>query len=140
MKYLSKKNVLYIAFAQALVATLGSLYFSEIRHFPPCTLCWYQRITMYPLVTMLAVGIVQKDKNVPLYVLPLSLIGLVIALYQNLLSYGILPEAIAPCQIGVSCTTKYIGWFGFITIPLLSFVAFFVITLCMLIYRKGEKS
>ncbi len=130
-----KRYVLYLAWVQALVATLGSLYFSEIRHFVPCVLCWYQRICMYPLVAIIAVGILRKDKKMYQYVLPLSLIGLFISGYHNLLYYKIIPEYLAPCVAGVSCTTHYVYWFGFLTIPLLSFTAFSIITACMLIYR-----
>jgi len=130
------KIVLYIAFIQALIATLGSLFFSEVLHFPPCVLCWYQRICIYPLVIILAVCIIKKDKIVPYLVLPLSLIGLCISIYHNLLYYKIIPESIAPCTTGVSCTTKYIEWFGFITIPLLSLCALSVITVCMILYIR----
>lgn len=131
-----KKNIVYLAWLQALVAMFMSLYFSEIRALPPCVLCWYQRIVMYPLVAILPVGIMKNDKNLPLYVLPLSITGLIIAIYHNLLYYKILPESIAPCRAGVSCTTKLIEWFGFVTIPLMSLAAFTVITICMVIYWK----
>lgn len=129
----------YIAWAQALVAMLGSLYFSEIAKYPPCVLCWYQRICLYPLVVIIAVGIVRKDKNMPYYVLPLSITGLLIAMYHNLLYYNILPEAAAPCIAGVSCTTKFIEWFGFITIPSLAFFAFAFITAIMIIFLRNNR-
>lgn len=128
-----------IAFFQALVATLGSLSFSEIFHFTPCVLCWYQRICMYPLVVILLVSILRKNKDMPFYVLPLTLIGGGIAIYHNLLYYNILPEAAAPCRLGVSCTTHFISWFGFVTIPLLSLTAFTVITICMILYARVNK-
>lgn len=128
-----------MAWIQAIVAMLGSLYFSEIRHFTPCILCWYQRILMYPLTLILAVGILRKDKYIHLYVLPMSTLGLCIALYHVLLQKGIIPEAIAPCTIGASCTTKFVGYFGFVTIPVMSFTAFCVITICMLLYRRWAK-
>ena len=131
-----KHNILYVSFLQALVATTSSLFFSEILHFTPCVLCWYQRICMYPLVIILAIGILKKDKLTSLYVLPLSLIGLVVSIYQNLLVFGIIPEAISPCSIGVSCTTKYFEYFGFITIPFLSLLSFVVIITCMLLYKR----
>ena len=136
---LIQKYILYIAFVQALVATLGSLFFSEIMKLPPCVLCWYQRILMYPLVLIIAVGILRKDKGLPLYVLPLSMLGWLIALYHNLLYYKILPESVAPCTMGISCTTKQIEWLGFITIPLMSFTAFTVITICMYLYYRYNK-
>lgn len=135
-----KSIVLYVAFMQALVATLGSLVFSELMKYPPCVLCWYQRICMYPLVFILAAGILAKDKRLPIYTLPLSITGLVIAIYHNLLYYKLIPESIKPCQLGISCTTKYIEWFGFVTIPFLSLVAFTVITTLMIIYYFYHKS
>lgn len=128
-----------IIFFQALVATLGSLYFSEVMKFPPCVLCWYQRICMYPLVIIAGVGIFTKDKHFINYVLPLAGIGWTIAFYHNLLYYKILPESIKPCVVGVSCTTKFFAWFGFITIPLLSFVAFSVILAAGFLLRRYLK-
>lgn len=136
MKKLNPKYLLYIAWIQSLLATLGSLYFSEIAKFPPCVLCWYQRIVMYPLVWIIAFGIVKKDKNMPLYALPLSIIGFLIASFHVLLYYKIIPEASAPCIQGISCTTKYIEFFGFITIPFLSWLGFALITICLVVYLK----
>ncbi|MBI2621217.1 MAG: disulfide bond formation protein B [Candidatus Levybacteria bacterium] len=135
-----KKNFAQLALLQALLATLGSLYFSEILKFPPCVLCWYQRIFMYPLVVILAVGIWKKDKNLPYFVLPLSVLGAATAIYHNLLYYKIIPESQAPCTLGISCTTKFIEWAGFITIPFLSLSSFITITILMLLYKKYSKS
>ncbi len=139
MKLNYSKYILYIAWIQAVVAMSGSLFFSEVMKFTPCVLCWYQRICMYPLVLILGVGVMREKKDVIWYALPLSIIGMLIALYHNLLYYGILPHALAPCKAGVSCTTRYFAWFGFVTIPLLSFVAFTVITACLLIFWKMNK-
>ncbi len=136
--FLKSKNLVYLAWIQALIATLGSLYFSEIRHFNPCTLCWYQRILMYPLVIIIAVGILRNDKKLYQYVLPLSALGSLIAFYQVLLQNKFLPEAIAPCALGTSCLTKYTGYFGFITIPVMSLAAFIVITACMLVLKNND--
>jgi len=124
---LAGRNWYYLAWGQAIAATLGSLYFSEIAHFPPCVLCWYQRIALYPLVIILGVGLLKRDKHLPLYVFPLVMIGLAISIFHNLLYYKILPEAAAPCVAGVSCTTQFIEWFGFVTIPFLAMLAFIVL-------------
>jgi disulfide bond formation protein DsbB len=137
---MKSKTFLYAALIQAIIATSGSLYFSEIAHFPPCVLCWYQRIFMYPQVVILVVGILKKDKWLPYYVLPLTLVGLGISIYHNLLYYKIIPEALAPCINGVSCTTKFIEWFGLITIPFLSMCSFIIIVACMLFYLKFQKN
>ncbi len=112
---------------------------SRVLGFPPCELCWYQRILMFPLVAILTVGILKKDKNLPLYVLPLSIAGLIIAAYHNLLYYGVIPESINPCILGVSCLERQLELFGFITIPLLSLVSFAIINLCMALMLKGNK-
>ncbi len=125
------KPFIYLSWLIALAALVGSLYFSEIRHLAPCTLCWYQRIALYPLVALIAVGLLKKDKNLPYYVLPLSLASLAVGLFHILLQYGIIPETAAPCTQGISCATIQVTYFGFITIPLLSVIAAAVISLCM---------
>lgn len=134
---LLKSNSHYLAFIVALVAMSGSLFFSEALHYPPCVLCWYQRICMYPLVGILALGIYFKDKYVYRSVLLLGSIGIIISLYHNLLYYKVLPESVAPCTAGVSCTTKFIEYFGFVTIPFLSGTAFALIIIFMLLYRRS---
>ncbi len=136
MVNLFKKNILYLAWIQSLVATLGSLAFSEIMRFPPCVLCWYQRICMYPLVAIFAVGILRKDKNVIYYAWPLVIAGWLIAFYHNLLYYHVLPESMVPCVAGISCTIKFFAWFGFITIPLMSFTAFTVLGILLYTYQR----
>jgi disulfide bond formation protein DsbB len=93
---------------------------------------------MYPLVVVLGVGLLLRERRIRFYALPLSLVGLAIAIYHNLLYYGIIPESIAPCTTGVSCTTRQIEWLGFITIPLLSLVAFIVISAALIAYGSEE--
>jgi len=131
----------YIAWVVALVATAGSLFFSEVMQLPPCVLCWYQRIAMYPLVVVIAAGIVMRDGRFRFYALPLALMGLAVSIYHNLLYYGIIPESITPCTEGISCTSRQIEWLGFITIPLMALTAFVGVSLCLLLYksRKEEK-
>lgn len=131
-------NVWYLAWAIALVSTLSSLAFSELLDYPPCILCWYQRICMYPLVAIFAVGIITKDRLVQWYALPLAIVGFCIAIYHNLLYYNILPEAAAPCRNGVSCTTKFIEWFGFVTIPFLALLGFSAILILLYLNWRSE--
>ncbi len=127
--------LLYVAWIVALVATVGSLFFSEVMSLPPCVLCWYQRIAMYPLVLIIGAGIVIRDPKVKFYALPVALAGLVISVYHNLLYYGLIPDSITPCTQGVSCTTVQIEWLGFITIPLMALAAFVLISVCLLFYK-----
>src|SRR5689334_5543280 len=97
---------LYTAWIISLVAMVGSLFFSEVMNLPPCVLCWYQRIAMYPLVVIIGIGIINRDNRVKSYALPLCLIGLAISIYHNLLYYHFIPESIAPCTQGISCTSR----------------------------------
>ena len=133
------KHFLTLAWVQAVIATSGSLFLSDVMGFPPCKLCWYQRIAMYPLVILLYIAILKKDKKIAVYTLSLAIIGWGIALYHNLLYYKILPDSIKPCELGISCTTKYIEWFGFVTIPLLAFIAFTIIIIALGLYHKKIK-
>jgi disulfide bond formation protein DsbB len=121
---------LYMAWLVAIVAAVGSLYFSEVRQFVPCSLCWLQRIFMYPLVIILGMASFRQDKRIAGYVLPLSIIGVLIAAWHVIEeNTGI---SIAMCNVGAPCTVKYINWLGFITIPVLSLTAFTLITAIVL--------
>lgn len=128
-----KKYSYYLVFFVSLLSMLGSLYFSEVMKFTPCLLCWYQRIAMYPIVLISFLGALLKDTKASIYMIALSVIGTVIALYHNLMYYKIIPQTISPCEIGASCFEKYINWFGFITIPLLSLLAFVFIDFVLLL-------
>lgn len=123
--------LIFVCWLVAAISTAGSLFFSEVMRFPPCTLCWYQRILMYPLVLILLVGLIPFDRSVIKFSLPLVVLGWLIAIYHNLLYYKILPESAAPCVMGISCTTVQIEWFGFITIPFLSLTAFTLILILL---------
>ncbi len=133
-RLVTRRSLLSLSWAVSLLAMLGSLYFSEVMRLVPCILCWYQRILMYPLAVIFAVGLLRReDKSLPYYILPLSVAGTAVALYHNLLYYHVLPESAAPCRAGVSCTTRLVEWFGFMTIPLLSLIAFGIITIIMIV-------
>lgn len=125
------------AFLVAIISMAGSLFFSEVLKLPPCVLCWYQRICMYPLVLIFTVGLLKTGRECLPYALGLTVIGFLISFYHNLLYYKILPDSITPCSEGVSCTSIQIQWLGFITIPLMSLVAFTILlTLLLILLRR----
>lgn len=130
----------YASWFIALIATAGSLFFSEVMKLPPCVLCWYQRIAMFPLVFIIGAGILLEDARLRYYALPLSFAGLAVSFYHNLLYYKIIPDSIKPCTAGVSCTSKQIEWLGFITIPLMALSAFAIINMLLLLDRQAIKS
>jgi disulfide bond formation protein DsbB len=133
----STLTYVFFAFIVSLVSTLGSLFFSEIMHFIPCSLCWYQRIFMYPLVLIFLINLLFPDDKLFKYAILLVVCGWLISIYHNLLMFGIIPENLSPCVQGVPCSTVYINWLGFITIPLLSFFAYTAI-LILLVKTKKE--
>lgn len=122
-------NAVALAFWVALLATLGSLYFSEVAHFEPCRLCWYQRIAMYPLVVILGIAAVRRDERIRIYAGALAAIGAVVALYHVALEW--IPALdTGACGTGPACTIIWFRALGFISLPTLALVAFlFILTL-----------
>lgn len=118
------------ALAVAWVAMLGSLYFSEVRGFVPCELCWYQRILMYPLALIMLVGVLRQDASLPGYVLPFSVLGMGVSGYHYLIQLGVFGQANA-CAVGVPCSLRYVNYGEFVTIPFMALTAFVLITVGM---------
>ncbi|NEW08788.1 disulfide bond formation protein B [Paenibacillus sp. SYP-B3998] len=133
-----KDNGMYISWFIALIATLGSLYFSEIMNFLPCKLCWYQRILMYPLVILLGIAAVRRDYKLTIYALPLTIWGACISIYHVLLQSGVFHEDATACG-PVPCDVDYLNWFGFITIPMLAGTAFILITIFQFLTYRATK-
>jgi disulfide bond formation protein DsbB len=116
---------LWLAFLATAVATGGSLYFSEIAHFFPCELCWYQRICMYPLSITTLLAALFNDHRVARYLLPLPLAGAGVSTYHILVENGVVGES-QTCRISApgGCAIKWIEEFGYVTIPVLALTGF----------------
>ncbi len=134
-----RRYALYFAWLVSVIATLGSLYFSEIKGYIPCELCWYQRILMYPLALILGIGTFQNDVTVKRFVLPMAIMGWLISLFHYLQQKVPGFASIKPCKSGVPCSAEYINWFEFITIPFLSFTAFSLVLVFMLLIKGTKK-
>lgn len=124
----------HVALLAAMIATCGSLFFSEVLHWLPCQLCWYQRILMYPLTVILTVGIVRRDRGLHWYGLPLSLLGMGVSTYHYLEVMKIIPPS--DCTGAVPCSVDYLtpiltGPLGFIKIPFLALIAFTIISVML---------
>jgi disulfide bond formation protein DsbB len=130
-------TLLFMGWLLVSVSTTISLFFSSVLEYEPCVLCWYQRICLFPMVFILAAGLFPNfDKSVIKYALPLSIAGGLTAFYHSLLYAGIIPESIQPCSQGVSCTEKYFELFGFVSIPMLSFIAFSTLVALLLFLKR----
>jgi disulfide bond formation protein DsbB len=132
-----RANSIWLAFAVALFTTLGSLYLSEIAHYHPCPLCWYQRICMYPLFLALGIAGLRRDREIYWYVLGPAIIGAGFAIYHTQLQA--FPDQAGPfCKIGDPCTVRYVWEFGFVSIPFMSLAAFSFIITMMLVLRSDR--
>lgn len=133
-------TILFVCWLLAAGATLGSLFFSEIMELPPCSLCWMQRIFMFPLAIILLLGLFPFDRGVVRYALPLAAIGGLTALYHLLLQVGWIPESAAPCRAGVPCSEAQVSLFGFVTIPVLSLLVFTGLTGLLWSLKRRQSS
>ena len=133
-------SLIFAAWLIASLSTLAALFFGEVMQLPICSLCWYQRIAMFPLMLILPAGLFPLDPKVFRYALPLASLGTVLAIFHYLLQVGIIPESLQPCRQGIPCSQTVIEWFGFLTLPLLSMMAFSTILLLLLTaYTKVSK-
>ncbi len=128
----------WLAWFVALGATVGSLYYSEVAHFIPCQLCWYQRIAMYPLAVTLLVGALRDDRKVWWYVGPQAIAGALVALYHVQLQ-AFPSQHSTFCTTTEPCTIRYVWKFGFVSIPFMAFTAFaFIMTMMVVALLDGS--
>ncbi len=131
-------NSIWLAWAVALVATVGSLIYSEVIHFVPCRLCWFQRIAMYPLSVILLVGAIRREAVVRFYALPLALIGLAVSIYHNLVQFFPSMEG-GSCDPLNPCSARSVAVFGFIDLPFMAGAGFIVISVLLAFYTKATE-
>lgn len=126
-------KAIWLAWIVALVATVGSLIYSEVIHFVPCRLCWFQRIAMYPMAIVLLVGAIRREYQVKYYTLPLALIGLGISIYHYIIQRLPSLESGA-CDPDNPCSAVFVDIFGFISIPFMAGAGFIVIAVLLGFY------
>lgn len=128
---------LWLAWLMAVVAMLGSLYYSQIAHFTPCEYCWYQRIAMYPLAVILGIAAFRADAAVRRYVYPLAITGGLISAYHYLIQQ--MPDlAAGTCSSTTPCTAALVWKFEFVSIPLMALVSFAAIITVLLLDRDHK--
>jgi Disulfide bond formation protein DsbB len=128
-------DALWVAWVVALTCTLGSLYYSEVAHFVPCKLCWYQRICMYPLSVFLLVAAVRRSALIARAALPLVAIGGAISAYHYLIERVPSLAGSASCDPTAPCTIVWVWRFHYISIPLMALSGFALIAVAVLVAR-----
>ena len=133
---LSADNAILFSFIVALVAMMGSLFYSEIAGYEPCKLCWIQRIFMYPQVLILGIALWKKDRSVISYIIPLCILGIMFSSYHYYIQLGGAP--LASCDASASCAKRYTFTFGYITIPMMALTAFSMILMFSLATKSRK--
>jgi disulfide bond formation protein DsbB len=131
-------SALLLAWLLALVATVGSLYYSEIAHFVPCPLCWYQRAAMYPLAIVLGIAALRRDSGIWPYGVSLALVGAAISIYHYQLEWFPGQQAIA-CSASVPCSAPYFRELGFMSLAYMALSGFLLIAALLLVARRSER-
>jgi disulfide bond formation protein DsbB len=128
---------LHLAWIVAMLAMLGSLYFSQVVGLVPCEFCWFQRICMYPLTLLLGIAAIRGDFAIAKrYFLTMSIVGSLLAIYHYQLEHIPQPSV---CGAQIPCDVAAFNIFGFISIPFLSMAAFLLITTLLLLSRTPEE-
>ena len=134
---------LWIGLALAIAGGLLTLYYSEVLGFPPCPLCWWQRVFLYPQVVLFALALWKYSRGEALRALvdsslALSIAGLGVALYHHALQ--VLPHGSLPCPAEgtVSCAQRFVFEFNYVTFPLMA-ASLFAFLIALMLYVKNTR-
>lgn len=132
----TKKHALYIAWLIALIGFCLSVFYGEILRNPPCPLCWYQRIALFPLVILLGLAAYKGETMIVPYVLPIVVFGGIVAGFHLLQPYVPFLQKASVCSLGVQCSHAAFRLFGVNGLSFLSAIGFFLIALILLSVKK----
>jgi disulfide bond formation protein DsbB len=133
------KYVLELIFFSSMSALVGSLLYSNVAGFPPCELCWIQRIFMYPQALLSFMAMWWKDKKMVIYLLPMSVLGGLVAFYHSLTNWGFGGSLLGCTSVGGECSRVYVLEYGYITIPFMALTTFAYLILISVVYYKSTK-
>ncbi len=134
------KYAIGFVFLVALGALVGSIYYSDGAGFVPCTLCWYERILLYPQFVIAWLALRKREREVGALdsILVLSVLGAIVAAYHQYLQLG--GVSVLPCAAhGVSCAERFVFEFGYITIPMMALSAF-LLNIVFILARKRSSA
>jgi disulfide bond formation protein DsbB len=122
------KHFLVLSFFISLFSSIFPLVYSEIIHFLPCVLCWWQRVFMFPTLLLFGTALWDMDRKIIRYAAPLLSVGFLISVYHNF-NYYFGESSALPCDAsGVSCYQHIVSEFGgYISIPMMALSAFFAL-------------
>ena len=129
-----------LAWIVAIVTTLGSLYYSLHAGFVPCELCWYQRIAMYPLVVVLGVGWLRRDRKAWITALPFVVVGVPLSLYHWLVERVPSFAESSSCSAFAPCTAPYFEKLGFVTLAWMCLSSFLLIGTMLALFVTAQRT
>ena len=138
VKNFLNENILSLLFGFSFVAMAGSLSYSQIVGFPPCELCWIQRIFMYPQVLIAFIAAYMKDKSAVVYMVSLSVIGAAVAFFHSMIHWGFNSSLLKCSAVGAPCAKVYILEYGYITLPFMAFTSFVYLAALGIVYLKSK--
>ena len=133
-----KKHTFILGFLSALGAFLLSLFYSEIVGFPPCELCWIQRIFLYPQLVLFSMELYKRDRSIVDFSIVFATIGSLVSIYHVYVENG--GTSGLSCATGTaisginqsSCSVRYIYEYGYITMPVMALtLSLFIIVILM---------
>jgi len=133
-----QRHALYFAWLIALIGFGLSVFYGEIQHHEPCSLCWYQRIALFPLVILLGIAAYRGESMIIPYVLPLVIIGGLVAFFHVLQGHFPILQKAGVCHLGPHCSKSYFSLFGLFDFPSVSAIGFFLIAFLLLLHAKKE--
>lgn len=132
-----KKYTFILGFLVALGAVVCTLFYSEIVGYPPCELCWVQRIFLYPQLVLFGMELYKKERSIIDFSIAFAILGSITSIYHIFVESGI-AKGLACASIDpsnpnvVSCAIRYIYEFGYMTMPIMALtLSLFIITILL---------
>lgn len=131
-------NAFVLGLLIVVAGAFASLFYSMVAEFEPCTLCWWQRVLLFPQAAIFGAALYAKRKGdgmrtALLSSAVLSAAGALIAAYQyyaQMWNVGLLSACGAA---GASCAQIFFVAFGYITIPMMALSGFLALVLIALV-------
>jgi disulfide bond formation protein DsbB len=132
------KYRMHLLFIVSLGGTVGSLLLSVYFKLAPCELCWYQRVFLFSSPIITGVALSRKDMQASAYIFWLSILGSLVAIYHSLLQFNLFQSDSVFCSPTsvIDCAVPAFTYFGFVTIPVISFSVFLLLLIISYDYKK----
>lgn len=139
-----KEYTFILGFITALGTFLLSIFYSNIVGFPPCELCWIQRIFLYPQLILFGIELYKRDHSIVDFSMVFAIIGSIVSAYHLYIENGgasnISCAALTPVNVTqVSCITRYVYEFGYVTMPLMALTSSLFIIVILVNYKYMAK-